>query len=528
MPSYPPMVGGEEVEPEEWIHVLRASALLEDAFAALSLKRDLDRGRPRQDERVVGRVGTASEGTVLAAARAARRAQPKWAAWPLKARLEVALAANERIRDRAADFIEVLVAEGHPRRLAEWEVTGVIHGSGPETFAAQAAFMEHRMDTADREISLVRKPDGVVGLSPPRNAAASCSVLGLLALAAGNTLVMKAPRSAPLGVSWVWREVIMPVLDEFDVPPGAVNLVCGEPATILAQWLGSDDIDAVMYFGSSERGLMFERACVEHGKKPVLELAGNDGVLVWQDADLELAARAVAECFYGSSQICMVPKYAVVHPSVADEFQALLMAQVDLVRPGLPEDPETLLAPVLKTEQFGVVLGEALAGGATLLAGGERTDHRGVVDGSGVFLQPTLLRVDGLAVAREMRAVREETFYPLLPIVVPGDEDDLLGACLEFLESNRYGLRNSLWSASDEVVERFCGLRNGGILKVNDSHIGFLPGLNTHGGTGATGGVFGEANLPMLRTTHLQGITVTRGAPTESVFASTVLPKDAT
>lgn len=521
--SFPPYVAGADAPAEEWIHCLRASALLEDAFGALGLKRDLDRGRVREDPRVVGRVGTASPATVASAVAAARAVQPEWAAWPLKRRLEVGIAVNERIRERAEEFVDVLVAEGHPRRLAAWEVTGVIYGSGPETFDAQASFMELHESRFGRSVSLVRKPDGVVALAPPRNAAASCSVLGLLALVAGNTVVVKAPRSAPYGVSWVWREVIVPVLEGFDVPAGAVNLVCGEPDRILDQWLRSPDVDDIMFFGSSVRGLAFERECVAHGKKPVLELAGNDGVLVWEDAPLDLAARAVAECFYGSSQICMVPKYAVVHPAVADDFFPLLTAEVAKVRPGLPEDPDVLLAPVLKTQDFDEVLAEALAGGATLLQGGQRTDHHGLEDGSGVFLQPTLLRVDGLDRASGLRAVREETFFPLLPVVVPEPAPDLLDDCLTFMETNPYGLRNSLWAGDAAVINRFLALRNGGILKVNDSHIGFAPGLNTHGGTGMTGGVFGEANLPMLRTTHLQGICITD--PSGEPFAGTVLPE---
>ena len=71
--SFPPYVAGEESEPEEWIHVLKASALLEDAFGALTLKRDLDRGRVRQDARVVGRVGTASRRPY-----ARRHRRPDW------------------------------------------------------------------------------------------------------------------------------------------------------------------------------------------------------------------------------------------------------------------------------------------------------------------------------------------------------------------------------------------------------------------------------------------------------------------
>jgi delta 1-pyrroline-5-carboxylate dehydrogenase len=149
------------------------------------------------------------------------------------------------------------------------------------------------------------------------------------------------------------------------------------------------------------------------------------------------------------------------------------------------------------------------------------------VDGSpsptGIFLQPTVVRVDGLAGAREYDVVREETFFPLLPIVVPEASPDewLLNDVIAFVNSNDYGLRNSLWSQSDDVIETYLQrVVNGGLLKVNDSHIGFLPYVPSHGGTGLTGGVFGEGNYPIFKTSHLQGVSRANGvSPQREVFA---------
>jgi acyl-CoA reductase-like NAD-dependent aldehyde dehydrogenase len=139
-----------------------------------------------------------------------------------------------------------------------------------------------------------------------------------------------------------------------------------------------------------------------------------------------------------------------------------------------------------------------------------------------VFLEPTVLRVDGMSGARNLSVVRDETFYPMLPVVVPEHAPDevLLDQVIEFINGNEYGLRNSLWSLSMEVIDRFIGgVRNGGLLKINDSHIGFLPILPTHGGTGRSGGAFGEANYPILKTSHLQGVSIANGIrPREAVF----------
>ncbi len=530
MKTYPSFIAGQDAPTSKWIYTIRASSLFDDAFSAIRLKRELaGSGEPdTTDERIVGRVALTGPEQCLEALRAARAAQPAWAAMPLATRLEFGQLFHERTIAHREEFIEVLIAEGHPRRLAEWEVAGVIHGSAPETFGGNALMMEHREQVGDREIRLVRKPDGVVCLSPPQNAAASNSMLGVSALVAGNSLVVKAPRSAPYGVAWAWRELVATSLEDVGAPAGVLNVVCGVPKVLLDQWLVSDDVDDIMYFGGSERGIEIGRRCVEHGKKSVLELAGNDGVLVWEDADLDNAARAVAECFYGSSQICMVPKYVIAHPRIADDLVDRLQRLVAEIRPGRPEDPDVLLSPVLRTGDFFTVLEEAVADGGVLLCGGQRVAEDGTPDSSGVFLQPTLVQVDGYDRAEKTRAVRSETFYPLLSIVVPDVEGsaDAFGDAVRFMNVNPYGLRNSLWSEDSELIERFCSsLDNGGILKVNDSHLGFVPGLPTHGGTGLSGGPFGEVNFPMLRTSHLQAMSIaTKVTPRSRVFESALPP----
>jgi acyl-CoA reductase-like NAD-dependent aldehyde dehydrogenase len=265
---------------------------------------------------------------------------------------------------------------------------------------------------------------------------------------------------------------------------------------------------------------------VTRGKKPVLELAGNDGFVVWKDADLDLAAEALTESFFGSGQICMVPKYAIVHPAIADRLLDRLVSLASKIRPGYPEDPEVLLSPVLRTDKYFEYLHEATATGAEVIAGGHRLEVDGTRSETGTFVAPTVLRIDGLVNARSLSAVREETFFPLLPVVVPlEDHDGLLEDVIAFLNANAYGLRNSLWTTDSEVIDAFVArVTNGGLLKVNDSHIGFVPCLSTHGGTGLTGGPFGELNYPLLRTSHLQGVSIADGVqPRTAVFESPAL-----
>jgi acyl-CoA reductase-like NAD-dependent aldehyde dehydrogenase len=195
---------------------------------------------------------------------------------------------------------------------------------------------------------------------------------------------------------------------------------------------------------------------------------------------------------------------------VADEVLERLVALASSARPGYPHDEHALLSPVLRADDYFRVLAESIDAGAELLVGGSRIDLDATRCDLGAFIAPTVLKVPGLELARTLECVRTETFYPLLPIIVPSrDHDDLLGEIVELMNGNAYGLRNSAWSSDPAVIDVLvASIRNGGLLKINESHVGFVPYMASHGGSGMTGGPFGELNYPHLRTTHLQGVTI--------------------
>lgn len=495
----------------------RASALLRDPDGTLRRIAELQRGRTPEagdEEAVAGCCALASDDEVRRAVEAAHAARLAAARVPLDERRALAEELHGAIAAAAEDFSECLTAEGHPRRLAAWEVASILQGACGQTMEWCFAQLRQEFATDGRRVLIVRKPDGVVCLNPPQNAAGANAALGVPVLLAGNTLVVKAPRTAPLSTMHLYGEIVAPVLEAAGHPTGALNVVCSSSKPILRCWLDSPLVDDVMFFGKSSVGLKLGIECTSRGKKPILELAGNDGFVVWRDADLDGAAEALLEAFYGSSQICMVPKYALLHPVIAQEFAERFVARTRTLRPGYPEEPDVLLSPVLKASLYEDFLADAVDRGAEVLTGGRRIGVDGERRAEGIFVEPTVVRVDGMSGAREFRCVREETFFPLLPLVVaePASDDTLLCRMIEFLDGNEYGLRNSLWTDDPAIVDTFVGaLTNGGLLKVNESHLGMAPYLAGHGGTGLTGGPHGELHYPMLRTTHLQGISVTNG-----------------
>ncbi|SCG49837.1 Acyl-CoA reductase [Micromonospora siamensis] len=523
--SYRSYIGDKDVDGVGWVYTVSSRSMLEDVFTSVSLKRSLERD-PDSDAvhhpYVVGRCAVAGQADIDAAVEAAASAAPAWAATPLPRRLDLGRRFRERLLAHWDEFVDLLVAEAHPRTVAKWELSCLLQVLSEENLAWYEQQMHAEFRHGERRLIVRQLPDGVVCVNPPQNAPAPSAALAVLSLMAGNAVVIRAPRSVPLSTMFLVRDLVAPVLRELDAPPGTVNVICGKPVEVIDRWLAHPLVDDIFYFGGTEEGLRIQRECVERGKKPILELAGNDGLVVWHDADLALAAEAITESFVGSGQICMVPNYVVAHPAIADELLALVVERAAQIRPGYPQDEGVLLAPVRRSEKFFELLTRAVDQGATIACGGRRVELDGTPSEAGVFLEPTVVRVEGLAGARELDVVRHETFFPLLPFVVPpaAPDDELLDLVLAFVNTNEYGLRNSLWSGSEQVIDEFVRrVHNGGLLKVNDSHIGFLPYVPTHGGTGLTSGAFGEANYPILKTTHVQGVSITPGiSPRRAAF----------
>ncbi|WP_433260402.1 aldehyde dehydrogenase family protein [Actinosynnema sp. CS-041913] len=455
-----------------------------------------------------GRHALAGPDEVRAATVAAAQAAPRWAAVPTAQRFALGPLFCRRLRDAAEEFLALLIAEGCPGRVGRWLIDSMLGMFDEKSCRWYQRLMRFEWRDGDRRLVLQHKPDGVVAVNPPGNAPAfSATTVAVHGLMAGNAVVVRVPRRSPSSTMFLLRHVLVPCLEELHAPPGTLGFFCADPDLVLHQWLDDPRIHDIVYYGNSDRGHRFHQSCVDRGKKAVLELSGNDTVVVWKDASTADAVESLLTAFHCSGQMCIAPNRAVVHPEVADEVvEELRRRAVDLL-PGRPEDETTLLTPV-PGDAHVAVLAEARAAGAVVVCGGRRRTLAGAVHPAGPFLEPTVLRVDGLDLAAGLAAVRDETFFPLLSVVVPAldpDPDRLLSQVIDFLDGNRYGLRNSLWTGDPAVAERFVtGVRNGAMLKVNQPHLDFVPLLPSHGGTGRSAGVHGEAAYVFLKTSHLQ------------------------
>jgi len=268
-------------------------------------------------------------------------------------------------------------------------------------------------------------------------------------------------------------------------------------------------VNDIVFFGDSNRGLEIGAKIFQAGKKPILELSGNDIVAVWKDGDLEKASDSLLDCFLGSTQICMVPKICIIHHKAYHDFSNLMVKKTKALKASLPSDPETILAPVGKIKDYFDFRSDAVAKGAKILCGGERINYLNQLDPEGMYIQPTLLEVLDIEQARDMRCVKEEIFFPLLPlIIVQGTDEEVFEKMIRFGNRHKFGIRTSLWISTAKYMRKFAkGLNNCGMIRINSRHIAFSPYLSTHGGTSKSGGPFGEMNYFWQKSSHLQGVS---------------------
>lgn len=450
------------------------------------------------------------EDTNRLAIESAYRAFKEFRNYPLSIRKRIFLDMYDLLLKKKEEFISLLILEGHPRKLAEWEFEGMKIGGCPETiefFCSQIRkeIGRHR----DEIIYWARKPDGVVCLSPPGNASASNSYLAAYVFLTGNTLVVKLPSRGPIATIFLWKEVVNTALVKNGIPPGALNLILGNPQLIMDEWISSSHVNDVIYIGDSEKGINIGSKIFQAGKKPILELSGNDLLLVWKDADIDKASDSLLDCFLGSTQICMVPKIALIHQDVYEVFLRIFLDKVKKVKVSLPSDPDTVLSPVVKISEFFDFLDDAIKKGAKLAYGGQRVNQYNEEDKNSIFIRPTLLEISSDEVISEMKFMKEEIFFPLLPLIkISGNDEDIFRKMIYLVNSHSYGLRTSLWISTSRYLRKFAKQAdNCGLLRINSRHVGFSPYLSTHGGTRKSGGPFGELNYIWQKTSHLQGIT---------------------
>jgi aldehyde dehydrogenase (NAD+) len=446
----------------------------------------------------VARVGGANASDVDVAVAAAHTAFPKWAA----------LSANERavFLHRLADAIDA-----NAEVLAQLEAIDV--GKPIENargfdipFGADClryfadlsvqAIYEIPLALKNIEARVHRAPYGVCGFIFPWNFPFTICCWGIApALAAGNTVVVKASEVTPLSTLYVGQ-----LAHDVGIPAGVINIFtgtgveCGQP---LAE---HPLVKRVSFTGSSVVGKLVGRICGERLAPCKLELGGKGAAVVLEDADVGAAAAGLAGAItLNTGQVCCTATRWFLHEKIYDQFvdQVRRILAKTTINLGMTEG--TQMGPLVSQVQLDRVRGyyeKGLAGGATAIVEMERPE----VDGGnkGFFVSPHLLTGD-----EDNICYREEVFGPTAYLVKFRDQADAV------TRVNRlaYGLANSVWSQdlvrAAEVAEQVIA----GNSWIN-AHNVFAYGL-PYGGVNLSG-VGGGVNSPETFNDYLRNQTIAR------------------
>lgn len=372
--------------------------------------------------------------TVAAIAKRARGAQRAWGARPVKERVRIVEAARrELVRGRAA-VLDALAAEtGKPRVDVVGELLGICLELRALARKAPRWLRRERVSAAPfvgKHGYVTYKPRGVVGVLGPWNAPLHLTFVDALpALVAGNAVIVKPSEITPVAVF----EAVA-ALNRV-LPPGILSVVVGGPETGAAL---VDHVDMVCVTGSSATGRRVMERASRRLTPVLLELGGNDPMIVLGDADLDRAARAAAwgGCLM-TGQVCMSVERVYVEGSVAAEFTRKLEAELRTLRHGpAVAQTDADLGPFIGPRQIEIVerhLADARAKGARVLVGGARTESA-----AGAYFPPTLV-VD---VDHRMDIMRAETFGPVIPVQVVRDADEAVALANDC----EHGLSASVWT----------------------------------------------------------------------------------
>ncbi|HXR56241.1 MAG TPA: phosphonoacetaldehyde dehydrogenase [Casimicrobiaceae bacterium] len=389
---------------------------------------------------VVGTVPRASIDDIRRAFAVARAYKPTLTRYE---RYEICRKAAELIAARTAALSDLITAEcGICKKDSLYEVG---RARDVFTFAGNAALQDDgQVFSCDltphgksRKVYTLREPLlGVISAITPFNHPLN-QVAHKVApsIATNNRMVLKPTEKTPLAAL-----ALADILYEAGLPPPMFSVVTGDPREIADEMLVNPDIDLVTFTGGVPVGKYIAGKAVY--KRQVLELGGNDPIIVMEDADLDEAATLAATGSYkNSGQRCTAVKRMLVQQDVADAFVERLLARTRAWTYGDPMDPKVDMGTVIDepaAKTFEAKVNAAVAQGARLLHGNRR---------EGALYSPTVLD----QVAPEMDVVKTETFGPVSPVIRFRDIDD----AIRISNSTAYGLSSAVCTNRLDYITRF-------------------------------------------------------------------------
>ena len=451
---------------------------------------------------VLAKVADGGHADMARAIDGAAAAQPAWAAMPALARGEIIRAAAAIMTGQVGHLATVLTMEqGKPLEQARGEVE---YGIGFLNWFAEEARRAYGMTipatAAAKRITVLRQPAGVTAAITPWNFP-SVQILRKLgaALAAGCTMVVKPAELTPLSALEIGR-----CFAQAGLPAGVLSVVPGLDPEPLGQAIMDDPrVRVVSFTGSTEVGALLMRQAAATMKRVSLEMGGQAPLIVFDDADLDLAvAQAIASKMRNMGQTCVSANRIYVQRPVAQEFTRRLVDQLAAMQVGNGLDPATTIGPLVERAAVEKVVRhvrDALDKGATAVLGGSTDEPGGPQDG---FFYPATVLTDA---QESMLVAREETFGPVAPVFVFDTEQEVV----ERANNTVYGLAAYFFTRDINRIVRISEALEFGTVGVNDAAISAVQapfGGMKSSGIGREGGPLGMEEFLEVKYVSLGGL----------------------
>ena len=436
------------------------------------------------DNTVIGRVPNLGAAETEQVIKDAEAAWPAWRSLPAKERGRLLNCWKQLIIENIDELALILTAElGKPLAEAKGEIMG---GVGFLDWSAEECRRTYGETIpspwANSQPITIKEPAGVAMAITPWNFPFSlvCRKAGP-ALGAGCPIIVKPATATP------FVAVALAILAEkAGIPAGIFNVITGKSSEIGAVAMKSKTVRVFSFTGSTQVGKRLLCQCGETAKKTAMEMGGNAPFIVYDDADIELAAaQAHAGKVRNAGQICVAPNRFFIQKNVHDEFVKRVVELGKGIKVGNGMDPSVNMGPVIDraaAEHMMALVKDAVEKGAKVLLGGKE-----VIPGSN-FFEYTIL--DG--VTPEMRVYREEIFGPIMSIITFDNEAEVIAMA----NDTDYGLAAYLYSRDIGRAWRTAAALESGIVGVNEVGVGTgeVPfGGVQESGMGREGGTEGFA-----------------------------------
>jgi len=446
-------------------------------------------------EEVIGKASKANKEDVQLAIKSAAKGLIVWKNTSPWERAKVLRKISELIRKKIDILSKWMTIEvGKPLSEGPGEINGaadIFEWNSEETKRIYGEINQSRFPNT--RIHVYYQPVGVVAALVPWNFPIILASRKIsTALAAGCSVVVKPDVITPGSVMQ-----LIDICNEAGVPPGVINLLSGDPASIASELIASDTIKKISITGSTRVGKLILKQAADKVQRVTMELSGHSPFIVFDDVDIDkVTDMAIAAKFRNNGQVCISPNRFYIHENKKDEFTKKIVEKTKKLKIGNGLHKDTNLGPLTtkkRLSEFELLIEKTKKEGGTVLCGGQRPSNFN----KGFFYEPTVFD----NVKDNFTIMREEPFGPVIPLLTFKNFEEVI----ERANNNDLGLASYIYTNNLEKANRASELIETGTVAVNTAVVAVAEapfGGIKQTGYGREGGSMAIKDYLNIKYTH--------------------------